>query len=140
MAARTPIALVVASLAAAVSAASAACGGGGSALDDTTWNLVGLDGGPAAEEAAAWITFEGGGDFTGSTGCNSIGGRWKASGETLTFSDISTTLIACEGPLGVQDAMVVEALRETVAFAMGDGTLRLIDRDGAARLTFAAAP
>lgn len=137
MAARASIALVVASLVAAV---SAACGGGGTALDDTTWNLVGLDGGPAAEEAAAWITFDRGGEFTGSTGCNRIGGRWKASGETLSFSDISATLIACEGPLGVQDAMVLEALRETVAFTVEDGTLRLIDRDGAARLTFAAAP
>lgn len=133
---RACLAAVVASLAAAV---LGACGSG-SVLEDTQWNLVGLDGQPSAEGAAAWIVFGDDGEFLGSTGCNRIGGRWKAEGRKLTFSDIATTLIACEGALGVQDSMVVEALRDTVAFTVDDDTLRLVDSRGVARLTFAAAP
>ena len=36
------------------------------------------------------------GSFTGSDGCNRIGGSWRLDGDQVVFSDVFTTLMACE--------------------------------------------
>ncbi|MBC7308436.1 MAG: META domain-containing protein [Actinomycetales bacterium] len=37
------------------------------------------------------------GNFTGTDGCNRIGGSWRLDGDQVVFSDVFTTLMACEG-------------------------------------------
>lgn len=36
------------------------------------------------------------GSFTGTDGCNRLGGSWEADGAEVTFSDVFQTLMACD--------------------------------------------
>lgn len=36
------------------------------------------------------------GSFTGTDGCNQLGGSWEADGPSVTFSDVRQTLMACD--------------------------------------------
>ena len=43
------------------------------------------------------VTFDGNGHVTVSTDCNAMGGSYVLKGDTLTFSDMMSTLMYCEG-------------------------------------------
>jgi len=113
-----------------------ACRGGSERLAGTSWTLATLDGHSALPQTTAWLRFDRGGRFGGSTGCNSLGGRWKSSGSELVFQDVSTTLIGCPGPVGEQEAAFNAALGETASYGIENGTLTLRDSKGASRMTF----
>ena len=114
----------------------AACGGGTNALKGTAWTLTTVDGRDAISQAAPWMSFDDSTRVTGSTGCNSFGGKWKASGSNLSFDEIAATLIGCPGPIGDQEAAFTAALDAVKSYAIENGALMLKDSSGTTRLAF----
>ena len=43
------------------------------------------------------LTIEGDGAFSGTDGCNRLSGKGTIDGDTITFGDFASTLMACEG-------------------------------------------
>jgi heat shock protein HslJ len=70
-------------------------------LDGTPWIVDTVYSGAAAADppsgARATLTFTSDGRVSGSAGCNAFGGRAVAGGQTITFSEIITTMMACGG-------------------------------------------
>ena len=95
-----------------------------------------MDGHDAIPQAAPWIRFDDATRVTGSTGCNSFGGKWKASGSGLSFDEIASTLIGCSGPIGDQEAAFTSALNAVKSYAIENGALQLRDSAGTTRLAF----
>ena len=114
------------------------CGAGASRLTGTAWTLTTLDGRGALPQVTIWIRFDDATQFSGSTGCNSLGGTWKSSGSDLSFGEIRTTLIGCPDPVGEQEAAFNTALDATRSYAVGEGTLLFKDGSGVPRMTFEA--
>ena len=67
----------------------AGCGAGGADGPEGTW---GVD---APSEPNLEILEDG--SFAGTDGCNRIFGGWEADGPDLTFSEVGSTMMACEG-------------------------------------------
>ena len=113
--------------------ASLACSGTGSSrveLPASQWVLAELDGAPVTEvgqRGAGYLRFEGGSDrFAASAGCNSMAGKWTSAEDALTFSDVISTLMACEEPLMTRERALSEALRTTTEYRTRDGRLELL--------------
>lgn len=119
----------------AVAALGAACGGDDSPLTDTAWALTELDGEQALPEVSPILRFDSGDRLTGSTGCNTLGGTWKSSGDQLSITEIVTTLIGCPGPIGEQEQAFNAALSDIWTYAIAAEVLTLFDRDGMPRMT-----
>jgi heat shock protein HslJ len=51
---------------------------------------------PAKPEAFS-LTFADDGSFSATTDCNGVGGQYVTDGPALTFSDMMSTLMYCEG-------------------------------------------
>ena len=111
------------------------------ALGGSSWNLVGLSASATSAKAigSASLSFEAGGSFSGSTGCNSMSGTWMQNDWALTFGAIATTRKLCTGPLGTQETAVLAALHAIASFKGGDTDLRLLDTSNTPRLVYAAA-
>lgn len=59
-------------------------------------NLVGTWGNPDAK-AMPSLVFDQNGEVHGTDGCNLIGGEYKISGSTVTFTEFRSTMMYCEG-------------------------------------------
>jgi putative lipoprotein len=107
-----------------------------------SWKLVSY--GPpdamtaAVPDAEATLTFADDGRVTGSGGCNSLGGVYEVNGQTITFSNITSTLMACDDARMAQEGAVTRVLSGRAEFEIEDQTLTLV-KDGIT-LVFAAAP
>lgn len=105
-----------------------------------TWKLVSY--GPldsmttAVPEAEAKLTFNDDGTVTGSGGCNSMGGAYAVNEEMVTFSDVTSTLMACDEPRMAQEGAVAQVLRGSAQFEIKDQTLTLVS--GGTALVFTA--
>lgn len=76
----------------ALAAGAFALTGCASASDDGaggTWSATG-----AGEPT---LTLSDDGQVTGTDGCNQVVGSWEQSGSDVTFSEMATTLMACDG-------------------------------------------
>ena len=95
-----------------------------------TWKLVSY--GPpdsmtaAIPDADATLTFGEDGTVGGSGGCNSLGGEYEVTANTITFSDLTSTLMACEEPLMAQEGAVTQVLSGTADFELNDQTLTIV--------------
>jgi heat shock protein HslJ len=117
-------------------AACLACGGteaGDVVLPSTQWVLVELDGEsltPVGERGTGFLRFERSSDrFAASAGCNSMGGRWTSDDHALAFSQIVSTLMACEEPLMTRERQLSEALTTTTSFRTRESRLELLRGD-----------
>jgi heat shock protein HslJ len=138
---RSPALLRLALIALAASIAlllAAACNGngGGGKLTGTAWTLTTIDGNGALPDATPWLRFDDDTKVTGHTGCNSFGGKWKASGSDLTFDELVSTLIGCPGPVGDRESAFTTALRDTRSYTLEGGVLTLRTAGGDDRLAF----
>ena len=88
----------------------------------------GLDA-PGAAEHAPSATFEDG-KVSGRAGCNSYGGRFASSGETLEISEIGTTLMGCAEPAQTIEWEFLEKLRQVRRWRLEGDELVLEDDDG----------
>lgn len=114
-------------------AASLACNGTGMSqveLPASQWVLAELNGEPVTgvgERSPGYLRFEGGSErFAASAGCNSMAGKWSSDGETLTFSDVISTLMACEEPLMSRERALSQALTTTTEYRSRGGRLELL--------------
>jgi heat shock protein HslJ len=94
-----------------------------------TWNLVSY-GVPEAQtpvlpNAPITLTFDVNG-VTGSSGCNSYGGAFAYNAGSLTFTNIVSTLIACEEAIATQEAAYLAALTTATTYQV-NGTQLVIN-------------
>jgi heat shock protein HslJ len=84
--------LVAAALALAGCATNAGSGGSDAEPSDPggTWGDTTTDTEPS-------LVLADDGTLTGTDGCNRLRGRWSADGDTVTFDQVASTRMACEG-------------------------------------------
>ncbi len=96
-------------------------------LVGTQWKLLryGAESTPATPigDQAITLTF-GAESIGGSGGCNTYGGGYRVDGATISFSNIFSTLIACEPEtIAKQETAYFQALRKATEFRFEDGLL-----------------
>jgi len=103
-----------------------------SSLEDTSWTLVDLAGTPPIEGTTVTVEFADG-NIGGSTGCNSYGGAYELNGETVTFDEMVSTLMACLEPEGAmdQEQRFLEILNAAESIRVSGDRLQIIASDGA---------
>jgi len=99
-------------------------------LVDTRWNLesFGKNGSESGLISGTSITLQFGGDgrASGSSGCNSYGGTYTVTGDTLTFGQMISTMRACVDPkANEQEQNYLGALRSTNKFSLSDDRLSI---------------
>jgi heat shock protein HslJ len=118
----------------------AACAGGKSASVEGTWRLVSYGSAteqtPAAADIDTSIEFKDG-QVGGNVGCNGFGGKYEVEGEAITFSEVVSTLMFCEGPAGDQELATLAVLRQTATYVLDGDTLTLTAADGTAMIVLA---
>jgi heat shock protein HslJ len=98
-------------------------------LPGTQWQLVSY-GTPGAETpviAASVITLEfpAANQVAGNAGCNQYSGGYGVEQADIVFSDIVSTLMACETAISDQEAAYLQALESATAYAQTDEQLEL---------------
>ena len=124
--------------------ACAARSGSGASLPDTRWTLVsyGVPGSetPVIEDAPVTLEFGKDGQAGGSGGCNSYGGPYSVQGDTLSFGQIVSTLMACVGEgVGDQETRYFQALATTGRFELAEDRLTIWYDNGQGVLSFVKA-
>jgi heat shock protein HslJ len=113
-------------------------------IEGITWQLVEyLNGGdgvtPVPEGVVATLVLQGGA-AGGSGGCNSFTTDYSLDGSSITFGQVTSTFMFCEGPAGEVETVYFASL-PLVADWASDGTrLTLSDAAGAPILVFEPAP
>lgn len=112
-------------------------------LANTQWTLGSF--GPVGAETpvlagtAVTLTFEAGGQAGGSGGCNTFGANYQVQRNTLTFGEITSTLMACtEAGVTEQEQHYLEALRTAGEFEQTGDQLVIYYDDGQGALNFTA--
>jgi heat shock protein HslJ len=111
-----------------------ACAGGSSASITGQWKLVSYGSvssqTPAAPDVDTSIEFKSGGPLSGNVGCNSFGGDYKVSGDTVTFGSVMSTMMFCEGPAGDQEMGTLAVLKDSAKFILDGNKLTITSGDG----------
>lgn len=114
-----------------------ACAGGSSAANlDGEWKLTALDGKAPLDGTQITITFKAG-EISGNAGCNSYGGQYQVKDGKLTFSNLLSTLMACQDQ-GVmdQEQAYMQAIGQAAGFTLTDDRLQLTNANGNVILEF----
>jgi heat shock protein HslJ/membrane-bound inhibitor of C-type lysozyme len=108
------------------------CGGEPkSLLTGGEWVVETIDGTPVVEKSEATILFMEDGRVAGNAACNRFIGGFDLTGEGLSFSQMGTTMMACEEPLSLQEARFLELLQTVFRFEISpEGRLVLHSPDG----------
>ena len=80
---------------------------------------------PAVTDVEATLTFGNDGTITGNDGCNSIGGKYEVEGKKITFSDLTSTLMACDDARMNQEGAFTQVLNGTAEYEIDDQTLAI---------------
>lgn len=109
---------------------------GRSVLEGTAWVLTSYNDTIPIASTQATIQFEDG-QVSGNASCNHYGGTYEIEGDTIRFSDLFNTEMACQAPEGVmeQEQKYLEMLRSAQRFEMDGGVLRIYT-DSGGTLTF----
>ena len=107
------------------------------ALADTEWALVSLNGDTPIGDRAITLRF-GETSIEGSGGCNTYGGSYTVSEDSLHLTDVYWTEMACIEPDGTmeQEQAYFQALMATARYQIDDDRLELYDEAGTQILTF----
>lgn len=109
---------------------------GAYALWRTPWQLDSMTmQGDAAyvpvEGSLITLTFGSDGTMGGSAGCNQYGGRYILDANTLTFTEVVSTLMACvDDAVMAQESMYLNAIYGVTGYTLEDGQLTLVTPDG----------
>ena len=68
-----------------------------STFEGTRWHVTAINGRTTPANGDYRVDFKSGG-IGGRFGCNHFGGRYAVAGETLTASEVRSTLMACSDP------------------------------------------
>jgi heat shock protein HslJ len=119
----------------------AACTGGTSASVVGDWKLVSYGSPanptPAAPDVDTSVVFGNDGKVSGNVGCNGIGGDYTVNGNTITFDQIVSTLMFCEGPVGDQETTTLNVFAGTTPFVLDGDTLTITSADGSSVVVLA---
>ena len=112
-----------------------ACGAFPSAsdpLDGTSWELVAIAEQPPLEGTTVTLSFEDG-LASGTSGCNSYGGPYRANGDEIDFQEFEATLMAClDTGVMEQETVYLRTLGEAERFELTNGQLQIYGSDGEA--------
>jgi len=90
-----------------------------------------LGGAPVIDKPEATILFMEEGRVAGNASCNRFIGGYYLTGEGLSFSQMGTTMMACEEALSLQEARFLELLQAVFRFEISpEGRLVLHTPDG----------
>jgi heat shock protein HslJ len=84
---------------------------------------------PAVADVEAGITFNQDGTVGGNSGCNGFGGKYSVEGDQVTFSEIVSTLMACDEARMMQEGAVHSVLSGTATFKIEANTLALTNNN-----------
>jgi putative lipoprotein len=116
-------------------------GGESASLAGTSWTLVSFGDGTAAAAQPATLIFEKDQPRAGGRGgVNLYGGQVSASGLSLTFSQVFSTMMAGPQALMEQEAKYLKALDQVRGYQVLNDQLTLVDSSAAVLLTFSRAP
>lgn len=90
--------------AAAMSAACTAINLAPQTLAGTSWRVAAVNGSPTPAVGDYLMRFESDGSVGARFGCNHMGGQYRLAGDTLTASNITSTLMGCPEPAGTFEA------------------------------------
>ena len=109
----------------------------GAELLGTAWELVSLKGAAAIEGKPVTLRF-GETSIEGSGGCNTYGGSYMASGNSLSLEGLYWTEMACIEPAGImdQEQAYFRALDAGASYRADRGRLEVFDEAGAQILAF----
>ncbi len=110
---------------------------GGAVLLDTEWALTSLIGRALIEDTQITLSF-GEGSLEGSAGCNTYGGSYTATEDSLRLSDLFWTEIGCTEPEGIldQEMAYLNALNTVASYEVDAGRLELYNEAGTQILVF----
>ncbi len=108
------------------------------AITGVEWTVLSIDGIDALGETAPTLTIAEDGSAGGHSGCNRFIGRAALDGETLGFTGIASTLMACDDAAMRVERAYYDALAATATFTLSGGILALVDADGRARVRLGA--
>src|SRR5262245_18266672 len=145
-AASAALLLLVSAASVGAQSPSAGAGSPGSSevtLEGTYWLLGEIVNGDATTPVASGtnaslILTDGSGG--GSGGCNQFVASYELSGDSLSFGEIASTLMACDDATMALEDQYFAALGLVAGYAIDGSALTLTDADGATVLTYAAAP
>lgn len=123
-------------------AAMAASGGTGGTLEGHTWVLQAYAVGGVMTNVPSTVTADAtfiGTTVSGSGGCNVFSGSYTASGASLTFGPLATTMMACPEPQSTVETAYLAALGTAATYTATDTALTIYDASGAETLAFVAA-
>ena len=112
-------------------------------LAGTAWTLLsyGPPGSemPVVSSAQTTLAFEANGQVSGSGGCNSYGGSYQVTGDSLSFSQLISTKMACANPnLNRQEQQFFDALQSASTFSVSGNQLTIQYAGGQSALHFSA--
>lgn len=108
---------------------------GNAILAESNWSLVsfGEVGAetPIIEDSAITLEFDAEGQAFGSGGCNGYSTQYEVQGDQLSFSEITSTLIACDSDgLGKQEQQYFQTLETAGKFELAENNLTIWYNDG----------
>jgi putative lipoprotein len=104
--------------------------GAPNALRGTKWMLTELHGkpvAPATNNPAFILLDPGHNQYSGSSGCNRVTGKFQLSGDSLQLLGGAMTMMACPEPLMTQEKEFNEALTATGSYQIVGNTLELME-------------
>lgn len=111
-------------------------------LTTSRWKLLSY--GPTDNQIKAipdidtMLAFNPDGLVTGSMGCNSFGGKYRAAGGQIAFEEITQTLLACESNVLQQETQVMQVFSGHTRFTLESGILTITTEDGGISAIFYA--
>lgn len=124
--------LIVFTLLALLSACTA-----NSTLTDTSWQLTSLAGKQPLKDVEVTLIFSKD-TIGGNDGCNTYGGSYKSSKDTITFgNDIFSTMMYCTDEIAAQYNFFYDALKQAATYKITDSSFSLLDAKGSILAEFA---
>lgn len=122
-------------------AATATPGETPATLENTSWQLASFSASaiemPVIADSLITLEFGANGEASGSSGCNSYGGAYEVQDDTLLFSAIASTLMACvDEDMMQQESDYLAALQVADRFVIAGDTLTLWYDSSSGMLTF----
>ena len=90
-------------------------------FDGTRWHVTAIDGRATPATGDYHVEFKSG-EISGRFGCNGWGGTYAVRGETLTASQVRSTLMACAEPAMSFESQGLAVLREPMRWTWIAGT------------------
>lgn len=102
--------------------------------------LISLNGGDLIEDTKITLNFREA-SLDGSAGCNTYGGSYTASEDSLRLNGVYATEMGCMEPKGIleQEKAYLDALNTAARYWMDDDRLEVYDEAGVQTLAFVAA-